>query len=71
MQNLAYKTDILMDEEASGTSSSDPPDGTHLGTIDLGAPTGNIAWGEDGSSLFITSNRNLYRLKLTTKGAEF
>jgi hypothetical protein len=30
---------------------------------------GNLAWGEDGSSLFITSNQNVYRLKLKTKGA--
>jgi gluconolactonase len=47
------------------------PDGTHLGSIETGAPTGNVAWGEDGSSLFITSNTNVYRLKLTTKGAGF
>ncbi|MGH7795314.1 MAG: SMP-30/gluconolactonase/LRE family protein [Candidatus Binatia bacterium] len=47
------------------------PDGTHLGTIDLNAPTGNVAWGEDGSTLFIASNRNVYRVKLTTKGAVF
>jgi len=47
------------------------PDGTHLGSIETGVPTGNLAWGEDGSTLFITSNRTVYRLKLTTKGAGF
>jgi gluconolactonase len=47
------------------------PDGKHIGSIETGAPTGNLAWGEDGSSLFITSNTNLFRLKLTTKGAAF
>ncbi len=47
------------------------PDGTHLGSIETGAPTGNVAWGEDGSSLFIASNTNVFRLKLTTKGAGF
>jgi len=47
------------------------PDGTHLGSIETGVPTGNVAWGEDGSSLFITSNTIVYRLKLTTKGAGF
>jgi gluconolactonase len=47
------------------------PDGTHLGTIDLGAPTGNVAWGEDGSTLFIASNQSIYRLRLSTKGAGF
>jgi len=45
------------------------PEGKHLGSIETGVPTGNLAWGEDGSSLFITSNTNVYRLKLTTKGA--
>jgi len=47
------------------------PNGKHLGSIETGVPTGNLAWGEDGSSLFITSNTNVYRLKLTTKGAGF
>jgi gluconolactonase len=47
------------------------PDGTHLGTIETDVPTGNLAWGEDGSTLFITSNRTVYRFKLTTKGAGF
>ena len=45
------------------------PDGTLLGRFDLGAATGNCAWGEDGSTLFITSNSIVYRIKLTTKGA--
>jgi gluconolactonase len=47
------------------------PDGTHLGSIETGIATGNLAWGEDGSTLFITSSRTVYRLKLTTKGAGF
>src|SRR5262245_31802975 len=47
------------------------PDGKHLGSIETGVPTGNLAWGENGSSLFITSNTNVFRLKLTTKGAGF
>ncbi|MBM4264287.1 MAG: SMP-30/gluconolactonase/LRE family protein [Deltaproteobacteria bacterium] len=45
------------------------PDGKHLGSIETGVPTGNVSWGEDGSSLFITSNTNVFRLKLATKGA--
>ena len=47
------------------------PDGTHLGSIETGAPTGNLAWGEDGSTLFITSNKTVYRLKLGVKGVGF
>jgi gluconolactonase len=46
-------------------------DGKHLGSIETGVATGNLAWGEDGSSLFITSNTNVFRLKLTTRGAGF
>jgi hypothetical protein len=33
--------------------------------------TGGHKWVEDGSTLCITSNRTVYRLKLTTKGAGF
>lgn len=47
------------------------PDGTLLGRFDLGAATGNCAWGEDGSTLFITSNHNLFRVRLNTKGRGF
>lgn len=46
-------------------------EGKHLGSIETGVPTGNLAWGEDGSTLFITSNSNVFRLRLTTKGAGF
>lgn len=44
------------------------PDGTLLGRFDLGTPTGNCAWGEDSSTLFITSNTLVYRIRLQTKG---
>ncbi len=45
------------------------PDGTLLGRFDLGTATGNCAWGEDGSTLFITSNHVVYRIRLNTRGA--
>lgn len=44
------------------------PDGTHLGTIETGVPTANVAWGDDGSVLYITANDLLYRIKTATKG---
>ena len=47
------------------------PDGTLLGKIDFGVATGNCTWGEDGSTLFITSNTAIYRVRLDTKGATF
>jgi gluconolactonase len=47
------------------------PDGTHLGTInpDSGDPISNCAWGDDGSTLYMTVNHTLARIKTNTKGA--
>jgi gluconolactonase len=47
------------------------PDGTHLGSFETGVATGNCAWANDGSSLFIAANTAILRVKLTTKGAGF
>lgn len=47
------------------------PDGTLLGTFDTGVPTANCAFGDDGSTLYITANTALLRVKLTTKGKGF
>lgn len=47
------------------------PDGTLLGTIETGQPTSNVAWGEDGRTLFITGGGSVYRLRLTTSGAQY
>ena len=41
-------------------------DGTLLGTIETRQPTSNVAWGEDGQTLFITGGSAVYRLRLTT-----
>lgn len=46
-------------------------DGTLLGTIETGQPTSNVAWGEDGQTLFITGGSSVYRLRLTTAGARY
>lgn len=45
------------------------PAGKHLGTILTGQPTGNCAWGDDGSTLYVTANMFLCRIKTLTKGA--
>ncbi len=45
------------------------PDATLLGWIDFGGNVGNLAWGEDGSTLFITANAAVYRVRLATRGA--
>ncbi len=47
------------------------PEGKHLGTILTGQPTGNCAWGDDGSTIYITANMFLVRVKTATKGARF
>jgi gluconolactonase len=47
------------------------PDGTHLGTFATGEATGNCCWGEDGSSLFITADMYLGRVRVKTKGLGF
>lgn len=44
------------------------PDGTLLGRILTGVPTANVAWGEDGATLFITANHRVLRLRTSTKG---
>lgn len=44
------------------------PDGTRLGRIVTGVPTGNLAWGEDGSVLYIAANHRILRLETLTRG---
>jgi gluconolactonase len=44
------------------------PDGVLLGRILTGVPTANVAWGEDGSTLFVTANHRVLRLVTKTKG---
>ncbi|MGH7380982.1 MAG: SMP-30/gluconolactonase/LRE family protein [Candidatus Methylomirabilales bacterium] len=47
------------------------PDGTHLGSIEIDGLTSNVAWGGDGSMLYITADKAIYRIRLSTKGAGF
>ena len=44
------------------------PDGTRLGRIITDVPTANVAFGEDGATLFITANHRVLRLRTRTKG---
>ena len=44
------------------------PDGTRLGAIDTTEPTANCTWGDDGSTLYITANKYLLRIRTKTKG---
>lgn len=45
------------------------PDATLLGRIDTGEATANCTWGDDGSTLYITADMYLCRIKTKTKGA--
>jgi gluconolactonase len=47
------------------------PSGKLLGRIDTKQPTANCAWGDDGSTLYITANMLLCRIKTKTKGVGF
>ncbi len=44
------------------------PDGTHLGTIKPDEVPANVAWGDDGSTLYMTARTGLYRVTLSTSG---
>lgn len=47
------------------------PEGKHLGSILCGQATANLAWGDDGHTLYITSKDRLIRVKTKVKGAGF
>ena len=44
-------------------------EGTHLGTIKPDELPANVAWGDDGSTLYMTARTGLYRIKLATHGS--
>ena len=47
------------------------PDGRHLGTILTGQRTANCAFGDDGSTLYMTANSQLLRIRVNTRGQGF
>lgn len=42
------------------------PDGQHLGTIVTPRHVHNMAWGDDGKSLYLAARDRLYRMRLQT-----
>ena len=46
----------------------DVADGTHLGTIQPEEVPANVAWGDDGRTLYMTARTGLYRIVLSTQG---
>lgn len=47
------------------------PEGKHLGTIVTGVQTGNCAWGDDGSVLYVMADKAITRIQTKTKGKGF
>jgi gluconolactonase len=47
------------------------PDGKHLGTILTGQATANVAFGDDGRTLYMTADMYLMRVRLNAKGMGF
>jgi gluconolactonase len=45
------------------------PEGKQLGLLATGVPTANCNWGEDGTTLYITADKNLVRIRTKVKGA--
>jgi len=46
-------------------------DGTHLGSLKTTQRTSNCTFGDDGSTLYITSDMHLLRVRLAVKGVGF
>jgi gluconolactonase len=44
------------------------PEGTHLGSIQPQEVPANVAWGDDGKTLYMTARTGLYRIKLSVEG---
>ena len=47
------------------------PDGTLLGTVETGIPTGNATWGDRGSTLYVAASAKIYRIHTNAKGLKF
>ena len=47
------------------------PEGKHLGTIMTGQATSNVAFGDDGRTLYMTADDYLMRVRLKAKGQGF
>lgn len=47
------------------------PTGDLLGVIETGTSTSNLAWGDDGRTLYITAATRLFRLRTSTKGVRY
>jgi gluconolactonase len=77
-QGLKGLTDGLKTDKSGNLFATGPggvlvisSSGKLLGRIDTTQPTANCAWGDDGSTLYITANMFLCRVKTKTSGVGF
>lgn len=61
---------VYVAEPEQGVYVFDPA-GRHLGSFLTGERTSNVAWGDDGSSLYITAGAYLMRVRLSAVGLGF
>jgi len=47
------------------------PEGKLLGILNTGGPTGNCCWGDNGSTLYVTADKSLVRIRTLTQGPGF
>ena len=45
-------------------------DGKALGRTELPEVPANVAWGDDGKTLYMTARSSVYRIRLTTSGRQ-
>ena len=57
--------------EKEPTTSYLPSDGTHLGSLVTTERTSNCTFGGDGSTLYVTADMYLLRIRLNVKGIGF
>jgi gluconolactonase len=69
----SLKVDVSGNVWAAGTRGVYvfAPDGALLGWIETGVATGNCAFGEDGSTLFVAASHAIGRIRTTTRGQGF
>ncbi len=61
-------TAVLFDATGPGDVLVSNAKGKQLGTIELNEVAANVAWGDDGKTLYIAASTSLYRIKLTAEG---
>jgi gluconolactonase len=44
------------------------PNGAHLGTLNFPEQPANLAWGDDGATLYVTAETGLYRVRTAVQG---